>query len=161
MRLSKGVSLALYISIWFGLIIVAITLRGATFLDQMQEVKSLSENPVEATQNIISRAFSDPTFLTMILGGTVLAGFFISILTGNNFIVIYVVPIVLIFGLLNMFSIPTQTVTGEVLGNETIEILSGDPIRDSGEIRTIQAIFSLFLALLTVLTIFSFISGRN
>lgn len=154
---SRGASIALYMSIWLGIIVVGVLLGGTTLISHIQDITDIGMNPISGILSLITNSFSDARFLAIAAIILAFSGF-LGVLTGNNFAVIYAVPFVMIMGLTNLFIIPTSLVTGEQFGNETISIITDT---SSPTLQTMQILFMIFLGILTVLTVYTFVTGRN
>lgn len=141
MKLKKGATISLFLSIWAGLIVVGF-LTGTNMI--AENIIELSTHPANALYNMFVRAFTNPLFIGLMVGTSVLAGGFAVFSGGNNFSVLYILPMAIILTLLNIFLLPTG-----VLTSETVSAPS-----------EIQVLYTLFIGLLTVATVVSFTSGR-
>lgn len=139
MRMIKSASLALYFSIWMGLIVVG-TLLGYNMM--ASSIETLLMDPITGTYNLIVTAFTNPSFVLLATGLTV-ASLLTSTILGANFSILYIIPMALVITLLNLFMLPTKL------------------LLDANIPAPISAIYVVFIGALTILTILQFTSGRN
>ena len=141
MKLKKGATISLFLSIWAGLIVVGF-LTGTNML--AENIVELAEHPGDALYDMFKDAFTNPLFIGLMVGTSILSGGFALFSGGNNFSVLYILPMAIIFTLLNIFLLPTGVLTSETISAP----------------NEIQVLYTLFIGLLTVATVVSFVSGR-
>lgn len=133
-------SLTLYLSIWTGFILVGFLLG----LNPIQaNIAQLYQDPVQGMYDIVKNGFENELFLVLILGSTLIAGGLTSVITGGGFSIMYVIPLGIVIGVLELFILPSQV------------LISADVIPE------VQIVYVVFVGVLTVLTIASFTTGRN
>jgi len=139
---NKGASLSLFISIWLGIIITGFLLG---YNAQVERYTQLYNDPIGGMYTLLYEAFTNPRFLVFVSVTAVVTGGLTSILTGNSFAMLFILPMAIIFGMINIFILPTDII---LMGGFDIPV-------------EIQTIYSLILGSVTILTIVSFTAGRQ
>jgi len=156
----KGASLALYLSIWLGLILVGIFIGGAAYTSHLEEIHGVTLDPVDVALNLIKESFANPRFwiftgvTTLVMAGLILAS------GGSGFAVLYIFPLIMVFGLLSQFALPQSLITGEQYAYANLTLEQGLP-ESSPTLVVLQYAITIFFGILTVLTLFTFTSGRG
>lgn len=157
---SVGASTTLYVCIWLGLLVVSFLMDGSEYLTASSGVlQQFSVSPVQGVVALIGSAFSSNYF-----GMTILSGIFIvgsiavtSLTGGNSFFVFFAIPLLMIMQLLTIF----QPMTDSTVSDTGSDVLSYISVGSSPpSVLVIRAIFNMFLGALSLLTVYSFISGR-
>jgi hypothetical protein len=96
----------------------------------------------------LRNAFSSPATAALVgimIGGTVGLPLLANFLTGGGFSLLFAIPMVFIFSIVNIFVLPTMAIINGTLGLPP----------------EFQFIYVLFLSSLTTVTIISFTTGRQ
>jgi hypothetical protein len=161
---NKGASLTLFISIWTGLIIAGILLYPEKYMgpgsisDAVVTAYTQSQqgNFLGAIMTIIQNGFTSPN-AALILGLMLVGGFFagglMSVATGGGFSLLFAIPTLLIVAVLGFYVLPiTQIMADTSCAATSSAVPTPCPV---------QLIFILIFGGLTLLTVWTFIAGRN
>ena len=153
----KGATMTFLVSIWIGLIIAAVMLElggsgdaSTAKLSQRwtTEISPILSDPIGQFPTLLKNAFSSPVsalLVSIMIGGTVGLPLLANFLTGGGFSLLFAIPMVFIFALVNIFLLPTMDVINGSLGL---------PVE-------FQFLYTIFISTLTIVTILSFTTGRQ
>jgi uncharacterized membrane protein len=107
---------------------------------------AMTTDPISGVTNIIKTAFTGGlgSFFLIIMAGSAATAFISSYLTGGGFSLLFAIPLIIIMGVVTMFALPTTEI-----------------LREGNLPEQIQIIYTVFIGGLTVLTVISFMSGRQ
>ncbi len=151
----KGATMTFLVSIWIGIIIAAVLIGGdpgspqASITDRWyNQILPILQDPIGQFPTLLKNAFSSPSSAALVgimIGGTVGLPLLANFLTGGGFSLLFAIPMVFIFAVINLFVLPTMDVINGSLGLPT----------------EFQFMYTIFLSVLTIVTIISFTTGRQ
>ena len=138
-------TLTYLVSIWTGIIIVGLMLFPQHYQETYDSIEAIYQRPIEGSLELIRNAFTGPAsgFLLGLLttGGVVI--FLSQYLSGGGFNLLFALPLLIVFAVVQLFVLPTATVLN-----------SDMPLY-------IKYFYTLIIGGLTILTVITFTSGRN
>lgn len=139
-------SVTLYFSIMLGLILSGIFIYPSQYSQVWTNLNTILENPIIGGVNLMKEAFTGEGSLyllgLLVLGG--IASFKISTqLFGGGFALLFAIPLMIVYALMNIFLLPTSIILNSPLPNE------------------LKIFYTALIGGLTILTMITFTTGRN
>lgn len=141
-------SLSLYMSIWFGIVLVGVLMYPSHYQSSMDMIMNMATDPVDSFWLIMQTAFSSITG-NWVLGALTLLAFGVGAyssyqLGGGGFSILFAVPLLIIISVFTVFVLPITTVMSQ----------TDMPL-------VLQYTFFGFLGLMTIMTGIQFTAGRS
>lgn len=137
-------SITTYASIWAAFILMGVFIYPETYTDSLDALMLVAEDPVYGTAKVFADAFSSglTTSVLAIIGIGTLAGIVSSYAITGGFNILFIIPMLIFFAVLNIFLLPTAT------------------ILDAQLPYFVKITYIVFLSLLTIMTGITFTAGR-
>lgn len=139
-------SLNLYVSIWVSFIVIGALIYPSAWNDRIDLFNDIVQNPITFVTSMMQEAFTgESAGLVLSLMTAIVAAGIVSLFTfgASGFSVLFAIPLMLIFVVMQMFALPTASVMNADLPTQ------------------ILLIYHSFIGMLTILTAISFTAGRS
>lgn len=153
----KGATMTFLVSIWIGIIIAswfaASSYPGDQGFNRMKNnwdknIFPVLTDPISQLPNLLKNAFASPSsifLISILVGGSIGLPLLANYLLGGGFTLLFAVPLVFIFAIVNLFVLPTT----DIIYNSW------------GLPAEIQFLYIIFITSLTFVTLVSFTTGRQ